>query len=201
MSGNRPAIAAIILLGLLLLSGCTSSKGYYGYVPPEMTERRTFYDNGMAGSYTRLTDLNLGRAFDRLARELYQTDGANGEPADDPDIQETGHTVMVTDFVDIQNFRPDQGGRLMGEMMRASLSRISRCTIIQAEFGQHFRLTDQGLSLLTRNPAQTRSQSYNYPECVVGTYTLTPHKLILFARRVNIHTGSVTRIARRELDL
>lgn len=202
MTPRRPATAFLLaILGLLLLAGCARTTGYYGYIPPDMGERRTFYDNGMASSYTRLTDLDLTDAFDRLARELYRATESDGEPAEDPDPLETGQTVLVTDFVDLHNLRPEQGGRLMGELMRASLSRVSRCRIIQAEFAQYFRLSEQGLSLLTRDPKQIRTPSYSYPECIVGTYTLTPHRLILFAKRVNIHTGSVMRIASRELDL
>lgn len=141
----------------------------------------------------------LKEEFDALARELCddscRTDPATGKRTC------SGATVLVTDFVDIQSYKPKRSGVLFGELMRGSLNESCRYKIVQAEFADYFQLSEQGLTALTRNPQEVRHSEYPYAEAVVGTYHFSGGKVFLFARRLNASTGKIARIASREVPL
>ena len=110
-------------------------------------------------------------------------------------------TVLVTDFVDIKSYMPEQSGLLLGEMMRASLNQVCCYKIVQAEFGRYFKLNEHGLVSLTRRVSEVKQDDYPQAEAVVGTYTyLNSNKVVLFARRINTTTGHVVKMVTRELD-
>lgn len=110
-------------------------------------------------------------------------------------------TVLVTDFVDIKSYVPDQSGLLMGEMMRGSLNQVCCYKIVQAEFGKYFKLNENGLISLTRQIKEIGRDDYIQPEAIVGTYNyLNNGKVVLFARRINTMTGYVVKMVTREID-
>ncbi len=109
------------------------------------------------------------------------------------------HTVIVTDFVDIQSFIPKQQGILMGELMRGSLNSSCCYRIVQAEFGKYFKLSESGLVVLSRNVGVIKNDGYKQPECIVGTYSIMNNKLIIFVRRINTETGKISKMVTREI--
>ncbi len=110
-------------------------------------------------------------------------------------------TVLVTDFADIQTFIPNQSGLLMGELMRASLNQVCCYKIIQAEFAKYFKLSENGLVVLTRNVNEIKKDEYFQSEAIVGTYNyLSNNKVVVFVRKINMGTGKISRMVTRELD-
>ncbi len=110
-------------------------------------------------------------------------------------------TVLVTDFADIQTYIPNQSGILMGELMRASLNNVCCYKIVQAEFAKYFKLSENGLVVLTRKANEIKKEEYVQPEVVVGTYNyLSNNKVVIFVRRIDMQTGKISRIVTRELD-
>lgn len=110
-------------------------------------------------------------------------------------------TVLVTDFADIQTFMPNQPGLLMGELMRAGLSKVCCYKIVQAEFGKYFKLSESGLIVLTRKTSEIKKDEYVQPEAIIGTYNyLNNNKVLVFVRRINTETGKITKMVTRELD-
>jgi hypothetical protein len=110
-------------------------------------------------------------------------------------------TVLVTDFADIQTYVPNQSGLLMGELMRASLNQVCCYKIIQAEFAKYFKLSDNGLVVLTRKVNEIKKDEYAQSEVIVGTYNyLSNNKVVIFVRKINISTGKITKMVTRELD-
>lgn len=116
-------------------------------------------------------------------------------------------TVMVTDFVDVQSYIPNRSGILMGELMRAGLNKTCCYKIIQGEFARYFKLSTDGLVVLTRDIAEIKDDEYAQPEVVVGTYNylqdsyhLRRNKLVIFVRRINTQTGKISKIVMRELN-
>ena len=110
-------------------------------------------------------------------------------------------TVLVTDFADIQSFLPNQSGLLMGELMRGSLN--SRCCnrIVQAEFAQYFKLSENGLRVLTRNANEIKKDEYSQSDVIVGTYSyLDSNKVLIFVRKINTGTGIISRMVTREIN-
>jgi hypothetical protein len=109
--------------------------------------------------------------------------------------------VLVTDFADIQSFQPNQAGLLMGELMRGSLSNVCCYKIIQAEFGKYFKLSENGLVVLTRNATEIKNDEYAKSEAIVGTYSyMNNNKVVIFARRMNTETGKISRMVTKEVS-
>lgn len=110
-------------------------------------------------------------------------------------------TVLVTDFADIQSFLPNQSGLLMGELMRGSLNQVCCYKIIQAEFAKYFKLSENGLVVLTRKFNEIKKDEYSQSEAIVGTYSyLNNNKVVIFVRKINTETGKITRMVTREID-
>jgi len=110
-------------------------------------------------------------------------------------------TVLVTDFADIQTFLPNQSGLLMGELMRGSLNKVCSYKIIQAEFAKYFKLSENGLVVLTRKVNEIKKDTYSQSEAIVGTYNyLNNNKVVIFVRRINTETGKISRMVAREIN-
>ena len=109
-------------------------------------------------------------------------------------------TVLVTDFVDLQTFVPNSQGLLMGELMRGSLNSACCYKIVQAEFGKFFDLSEKGLVVLTRKAEDIKSDAYPRPEVIAGTYSFLNNKIVIFVRRIDTATGSISRMITREID-
>ncbi|MBJ6752408.1 FlgO family outer membrane protein [Geomonas anaerohicana] len=109
-------------------------------------------------------------------------------------------TVMVTDFADLQSLVPSQSGMLMGELMRGGLNSVCCYKIVQAEFAKYFKLSENGLVVLTRRATEVKKNEYQQPEAVVGTYTyLSNNKVLVFARKMDTETGTISKMVTREL--
>lgn len=110
-------------------------------------------------------------------------------------------TVLVTDFADLQSFLPNQSGILMGELMRGGLSKVCCYKIVQAEFGKYFKLSENGLIVLTRNIRDIKNDEYSQSEAIVGTYSYqNNNKIVIFARKINTETGNISRMVTREVN-
>lgn len=199
----------LTLLTGLLGSGCVG-RGWYPYSPVS--------DGNACGSATPrqlLEHTDLKSLFDGIAAEIC-ANGCNGAASgtDAPANTGTtssavpakhgercaGETILVTDFVELHTLVPNKHGLLMGDLMRSSLN--SRCgyRIVQAEFSSYFRLSENGLVVLSRNSADIKSREYRQSECVVGTYSFVGAKLIVTVRRISTLTGRITRMVTREID-
>ena len=196
-------------LAALLVSGCVG-RGWHPYSP--ISEGNACSGATPLGMLER-TDLKS--LFDGIAAEIC-TNGYIGAASgtDAPENTGTtsspvpakhsercaGETILVTDFVDLQTLVPNKHGLLMGDLMRSSLN--SRCgyRIVQAEFSSYFRLSENGLVVLSRNSADIKSREYRQSECVVGTYSFVGAKLIVTVRRISTLTGRITRMVTREID-
>ena len=183
---------------LLLLSGCAAS------LPA--ASRGECYNKALP---TLLDSTDLKALFQDIASELCpdsrpvsstQMQDAQPITASSGDEEAGLSTVMVTDFADIQSFLPNQSGLLMGELMRGSLNDVCNQKIIQAEFAKYFKLSENGLVVLTRKANEIKQGEYSQPEVVVGTYSyLNNNKILIFARKISTETGTISRMVTREL--
>ncbi len=192
-------LAAIV--SLLALSGCATH-----------TYQNETYGACYNKSLTVLLDsTDLIALFQDIAAEMC-TDTCTDCVARTPDGKvavktctdhaDSNHqTVLVTDFADLQTFIPNQSGLLMGELMRAGLSKVCCYKIIQAEFGKYFKLSEKGLVVLTRNANEIKKDEYSQAEAIVGTYSyLNNNKVVVFARKINMATGKISKMVTREVN-
>ncbi len=138
-------------------------------------------------SHDILPRLNLKAVFDSVARDICSQ-------------RCVPKTALVTDFLDIESYRPEREGILMSEIMRGSLSEVCCYQIVQGEFSKHFKLSKRGLIALTRNPEEIRNKEFPYTEAVVGTYSFSENKLFVFVRQVNLKTGKIRKFITKEIS-
>lgn len=192
MRRRFPLLAAASFL-LLILSGCAAS------FPVALGGE---CHNKTLPSLLDATDLKT--LFHDMALELCVdkcTSAATcGAPSSCKDESGSRATVMVTDFADLQTFLPSQPGMLMGELMRGGLNDVCCYRIVQAEFAKYFKLSEKGLVVLTRQVSEVKKNEYLQPEAIVGTYTyLDNNKVLIFVRKINTETGTISRMVTREL--
>jgi hypothetical protein len=117
-----------------------------------------------------------------------------------PTNEKQSYSVLVTDFVDIQSFTPASQGLLMGELMRGSLSSVCSTKITQVEFAKFFNLNEKGLVVLSRKVSEIKNDEYDQTEAIVGTYSYLNNKIVIFARKINVVSGKISRMVTREVD-
>ena len=194
MNIYRTALASVCVA--VLLTGCASQN---------MAKR---YATCSGKSFNQLLEsTELKPLFNDIARELcaepcVSEDGTSTETrstcsgANDS----TDYSILVTDFVDIQSFTPAPQGLLMGELMRGSLSSICSTKITQVEFAKFFNLNEKGLVVLSRKVSEIKKDDYDQIEAIVGTYSYLNNKIVIFARKINVLSGKISRMVTREVD-
>jgi hypothetical protein len=168
-------------------------------VPTRATEKCT------VGLEWQVRMLDLKGIFAGLAGEVCSECGGKPSPARNASsttAESCGQPqadLLVTDFVDLTTLEPKSVGVLLGEAMKSGLSQSCCRRIQQVELAKYFKLTDRGLVALTRDAEKIAADQFRPAECIIGTYTLTADKLILFVRRVNLQDGAIVRMASREI--
>lgn len=190
--------AAVLLA--LFISGCAAQS------------TSTRYSACYGKSFNQLLEsTNLKPLFNDIARELCTepcsaesgslgASAAEKTPGCSKPNDKNSYSVLVTDFVDIQSFTPATQGLLMGELMRGSLSSICSTKITQVEFAKFFNLNEKGLVVLSRKVSEIKKDDYDQTEAIVGTYSYLNNKIVIFARKINVVTGKISRMVTREVD-
>ncbi len=110
--------------------------------------------------------------------------------------------VLVSDFVNLASLEnPSKLGFLLSDSLKNSLS--SKGIIIrQVEFGKDFTIGKHGFNMLTRNQNRIQKNVVNSESyAIVGTYTITHKKLILFVKVIDPQTGYILSSAQEETVL
>jgi len=148
----------------------------------------------------RLDLLDLKCLFTELAQgiccDVSQPVGCSGT---DSGMCGKGKAVLVTDFVELDTLKPGSAGIVMGEVMRSALSSVCGYEIQQAELARYFSLSDKGLRVLTRDNESIRQDGIN-KDFIVGTYSYSPEKLMIFVKKFDLATGKIIRMNSKEID-
>ena len=194
MKIDKTALASVLVA--LLFTGCAHQN----------TAKR--YSACSGKSFNQLLEsTDLKPLFNDIARELCaepcvaeggttSEKGSKCSAANDTN----SYSVLITDFVDIQSFTPASQGLLMGELMRGSLSSICSTKITQVEFAKFFNLNAKGLVVLSRKVSEIKKDEYDQTEAIVGTYSYLNNKIVIFARKINVVSGKISRMVTREVD-
>ena len=135
-----------------------------------------------------LSRLDLKSVFDEAAKSL-----CNGDVAD-PNVP-----LLVSDLVEIQSYKTDSIGILMGEYFRGSLIQACKQKVTQADLSRDFKLNSQGLTALTRDPALVRAPEIPATQAMVGVYDWQNNKLVLMLREVTLENSSVKKLVTKEI--
>ena len=99
--------------------------------------------------------------------------------------------VLVSDFVNLDNLQNHSKlGFLLSDALKNSLSKKD-IIIRQVELGETFTLGKHGFNVLTRNQQKVNKEVNSERYAVVGTYSVTTKRLIVFIKLIDIRSGNI----------
>lgn len=162
----------LVLISLILLSGC--SYLYHGSCIYQLSPLE------------KVSNANIDSYLREIASEM---------------CIKPGHPIIIPDFLEIQSFSTGKIGLLLGELMRSFYSQECRNEIIQVEFPKHFKLSNDGLVSLTRNPEEIKKQEHKTAQAIIGTYSYTDNNLRIFVRKIDTENGNIIKMTSSEIKL
>jgi len=99
--------------------------------------------------------------------------------------------VLVSDFVNLDRLENHSKlGFLLSDTLKNSL--LNKNIIVrEVELGKDFKIGRHGFNVLSRKQNEIYSEVENERFAVVGTYSITTKRLILFVKLIDIRTGSI----------
>ncbi|WP_428025283.1 FlgO family outer membrane protein [Arcobacter sp.] len=100
-------------------------------------------------------------------------------------------TVLVSDFVNLDRLQNHSKlGFLLSDTLKNSL--LSKDILVrEVELSNDFRIGKHGFNVLSRNANKINNQVIDENFAVVGTYSITTKRLIVFIKLINIRTGTI----------
>jgi len=104
----------------------------------------------------------------------------------------TPNRVIVTDFVDITSLdNHSRLGYVLSNNIKNSLINNYDIDVIEAEVSKYFKISGNGLKILSRDIEKLRSTDFKVQYAIVGTYTHTQNELIIFVKLIDLKTGII----------
>jgi TolB-like protein len=175
-------IASII--PFILLSGCTASSPSKASVEKDTQggiNYKRYYKqyNGYDNDIKNEAMINYKLLANDAVRQIFKN-------KDIPKI------IVVTDFVDLSSLQNQSVlGYILSNSVKDSLINIHNANVIESEVSKYFKLSSNGLRLLTRDIDKVKTTKYMVEEAIVGTYTYTKNELIVFVKLINLKTGLI----------
>lgn len=168
--------SALLVSALLGLSGCYQKVVTYNahkkescYIP--QNEKR-YQLNESRVNYQYLTDEAVETVFD--------------------DIAVLPKEVIVTEFVDLTSLEnPSKFGYVLSNSIKNSLANELDLNVVEAEVSKYFKISGNGLKILSRDIDKIRTNNLDIKHAVVGTYTATDSEVIIFVKLVNLQNGLI----------
>jgi len=100
--------------------------------------------------------------------------------------------IIVTDFVNITSL--DNNSRLgyvLSNNVKNSIINTYNTNVIEAEVSKYFKISGNGLKILSRDVEKLRSSNFDVRYVVAGTYTYTSKELVVFVKLIDLKTGII----------
>jgi len=99
--------------------------------------------------------------------------------------------ILVTDFVNIDKLQNHSKlGFVLSESLKDSLS--SKDIIIrEIELSKNFKFGEHGFNILSRNQNEIYDEVIDADLAMVGTYSITTRRLIVFIKLIDINNGHI----------
>ncbi len=165
----------LTLISALLLSACTQSSAVrekeYKKVPCDVNRGiKSYYD----------IDVDYIKLSDDAIVSVFQT------------IDTVPQKVLVTDFVDLTSLNNfSRLGYVFSNSIKNSLIHKYNVNVIEAEVSKYFKISGNGLKILSRNVDNMRTQTFDVTRVVVGTYTYTDEEIVFFVKLINLESGII----------
>ena len=100
--------------------------------------------------------------------------------------------IIVTDFVDLTSLENNSKfGYVLSNSIKNSVSNKLDIAIVEAEVSKYFKLSGNGLKILSRDIGKLRTNNLNIRHALVGTYTATQSEVVVFVKLVNLQNGLI----------
>ena len=100
--------------------------------------------------------------------------------------------IMVTDFVDITYLdNHTKLGYVLSNNIKNALINNYKANVVEAEVSKFFKISGNGLKILSRDIDKLRSTNFNVQYALVGTYTHSVSELIVFVKLIDLKTGII----------
>ena len=100
--------------------------------------------------------------------------------------------VIVTDFVDLTSLDNHvRLGYVLSNNLKNSLINCLNVQVVEAEVSKYFKISGNGVKILSRDIEKLRSTQFDVQYAVVGTYTYSSKELITFVKLINLETGII----------
>ncbi|MGB5792550.1 FlgO family outer membrane protein [Poseidonibacter sp.] len=179
-------IYASILLILMILTGCSSSMNEYQNnsenIKTDDFNYKKYYKkyNGYSYDTKSINMINYKLLTNTAIKQIFEN------------LQEIPKIVVVTDFVELSSLRNNSTlGYILSNSIKDSIINTYKINVIESELSKYFKLSSNGLRLLTRDINKVKSKNFNIKNAVVGTYTQTKNELIIFIKLIDIETGLI----------
>jgi len=182
----KKSILTLVLgvVSLSVFSGCTSALS-----PQTLTKKncntnsistKKYYDVHI--SYNGVMD----DAIESLLNSPFNLDETN------PNRLKAGEQLLVTDFVDTTSLENhSKFGFVLSNNLKDSLINKYNFKVIEAEVSKYFKISGNGLKILSRNSENMRQTTLEVTRVVAGTYTYTDEELVIFVKLINLKTGII----------
>lgn len=99
--------------------------------------------------------------------------------------------ILVTDFVNIDKLKNHSKlGFLLSETLKNTLS-SKNIIIREVELNKNFKIGEHGFTVLSRNQSEIYDEVIDARFAMVGTYSITNRRLIVFIKLIDIYTGHI----------
>ena len=100
--------------------------------------------------------------------------------------------LIVTEFVDLTLLENHTKlGYVLSNSIKNSLINIHNASVIEAEVSKYFKISGNGLKILSRDINMIKNKNLTVERAVVGTYAYTDDEIIIFVKLVNLKTGII----------
>jgi len=164
-----------IFLSLLFLGGCHQnevlSEKSYSKVPCDVNRGiKEYYD----------VDVDYISLANDAIISIFKT------------IDTVPQKVLVTDFVDLTSLNNfSRLGYVFSNSIKNALIHQYNVNVIEAEVSKYFKISGNGLKILSRDVNNIRTQTFDVKRVVVGTYTYTDEEIVFFVKLINLKSGII----------
>jgi len=100
--------------------------------------------------------------------------------------------LIVTDFVDVTSLdNHTKLGYVLSNNMKDILINEYNIAVVEAEVSKYFKISGNGLKILSRDIKKLRSTNFEVKYAVVGTYAYTANEFVVFVKLIDLETGII----------
>lgn len=169
----KSILLASLLFGVVTFTGCTASHKNLTYTKDIKTQK------GHRVESHRDTFIDYQAFSDEAMYNIFKETKLPAK-------------IIVTDFVDVTSLdNHTKLGYVLSNNIKNSLINNYKANVVEAEVSKYFKISGNGLKILSRDVDKLRATNFNVQYAVVGTYTHSDNELIVFVKYIDLKSGII----------